>query len=106
MGTNNTVNESSKVVLGKLLDLKKFMKNTLPESNVAISNLITQTNNGKTSLTVIKPNEYLHGLQMDIIDNGNITSNELNKGGVHLNPRGLDKLSINFNRRIKKFAPT
>ena len=38
VGTNNTVNESSKVVLGKLLDLKKFIENTLPESNVIISN--------------------------------------------------------------------
>ena len=43
---------------------------------------------------------------MDIIDNGNITSNELNKGGLHLNPRGLGKLAINFIRRIKKFATT
>ena len=43
---------------------------------------------------------------MDIINNGNITSNELNKAGLHLNPRGLGKLTINFIRRIKKFAPT
>ena len=42
VGTNNTINESSKVVLGKLLDLMKFIKNTLPQSNVVISNLITQ----------------------------------------------------------------
>ena len=26
---------------------------------------------------------------MTIMDKGNITSNELNKGGLHLNPRGL-----------------
>ena len=37
VGTNNTVNESSKIVLGNLLDLKKFMENTLPESNVIIA---------------------------------------------------------------------
>ena len=43
---------------------------------------------------------------MDVIDNGIITSNELNKGGLHLNPRGLGKLAINFIRRIKKFATT
>ena len=66
------------------------------------------TNNtvNESSLTVIKTNEHLHGLQMDIIDNGNITSNELNKGRLHLNPRGLGKLAINFIRRIKKFAAT
>ena len=87
VGTNHAVNESSKVVLGKLLELKKFIENTLPESNFVISNLITRR---------VKTNEYLHGLQMDIIDNGNITSNELNQGGLHFNPRGLGKLVINL----------
>ena len=43
---------------------------------------------------------------MDIMDNGNVTSNELNKGGLHLNPRGLGKLAISFIRRIKKFVTT
>ena len=57
-GTNNTVNELSKVVLGELLDLKKSTEKTLPESNVVISNLITRTDNGKASLTVIKTNEH------------------------------------------------
>ena len=105
VGTNNTVNEPPKVVLSKLLDLQKSIEKTLPESNVT-SNLITGTGNGKASLTVVKANEYLHGLQMDIIDNGNITSTELNKGGLHLNPRGLGKLAVKFIRRIKKFATT
>ena len=103
VGTNNTVNEPSKMVPDKLLTLKKFTEHTLPESNVFIPNLITRTDNGKASLAVIKTNEHLHGLEMDVIDNGNITSNELNQGGLHLNPRGLDKLAINF-IIIKKFV--
>ena len=93
-------------MLYKLLNLKKFIKHTLPESNVVISDLITRTDNGKASLTVIKTNEHLHGLQMDVINNGNITSNELNKGGLHLNLRGLGKLAINFITRSKKFVTT
>ena len=56
VGTNNTVNKSSKVVLGKLLDLKKFIEKTLRESNVVISNLITRNDNGKAFLAVIKTN--------------------------------------------------
>ena len=79
--TNNAVNEPSKMVLDKLLKLKKFIEHTLPESNIVMSNLITRTNNGKASLTTIKTNEHLHGLQMDVIDSGNVTSDELNKGG-------------------------
>ena len=101
--TNNMVNELSKLVLDKLLNLKKFIEHTLPESNVVIFNLITRTDNGRASLTVIKTNEHLHDLPMDIIDNGNITSNELNKRGLHLNPRGL---AINFISRINKFLTT
>ena len=91
VSTNNTANESSGAVLGKLLDLKKFIENTLLESNVIISNVVTRTDNGKASLIVIKTTEHLHGLQMNIIDNVNITSNELNEGGLNLNPRGLGK---------------
>ena len=49
---------------------------------------------------------HLHGLQMDVIDNGNITSNELSKGGLYLTSRGWGKLAINFIRRIKKFVTT
>ena len=91
VSTNNTANESSGAVLGKLLDLKKFIENTLLESNVIISNVVTRTDNGKASLIVIKTTEHLYGLQMGIIDNVNITSNELNEGGLNLNPRGLGK---------------
>ena len=43
VGTNNAVNELSKMLLEKLLNLKKFIEHTLPECNVVISNLITRT---------------------------------------------------------------
>ena len=94
------------MVLDKLLNLKKFIEHTLPESDLVISILITRTNNGKASLTVIKTKEHVHGLQMDVIDNGNITSNKLSKLQLHLNPRGFGKFAINFIRRIKKFVTT
>ena len=38
VGNNNTVNEPSKMVLDKLLNLKRFIEHTLPESYVVISN--------------------------------------------------------------------
>ena len=49
------------MVLDKLLNLKKFIEYTLPESNDVMSNLIARTDNCKSSLTVIKTNEHLHG---------------------------------------------
>ena len=87
-----------------MLDLKKFIGNTSPESNAGISNLVLETDNGKVSYTVIKTNDCLHDLKLDIIDNGNKTSNELNKVRLLLTSRGLGKLTVNFIKRIKKFA--
>ena len=87
-----------------MLDLKKFIGNTSPESNAGISNLVLETDNGKVSYTVIKTNDCLHDLKLDIIDNGNKTSNELNKVRLLLTSRGLGKLAVNFIKRIKKFA--
>ena len=86
IGNKGKVNEPYKVVLLKLLDLKKFIEKTLPESTVFISpfldfpvfisNLFTQADNGKASLTVIKTDKHSYSLQLDVIDNENITSNE------------------------------
>ena len=43
---------------------------------------------------------------MDTIDDENVTSNELNKRGLHLNRRGLGKLAINFIRKSKRSTTT
>ena len=69
--TNNTLNDSSKVVLGKLLDPKQIIEKTLPESNFVISNLITLTDNDKASLIVIKTSDHLQVSRLDVVDNGN-----------------------------------
>ena len=59
-----------KVVLIELLELKKIIEKTLPGSHLVVSDLITQTN-GNTSVAVIKPDEHLHGLELDVINIGN-----------------------------------
>ena len=43
---------------------------------------------------------------MDTIDDENVTSNELNKRGLHLSRRGLGKLAINFIRKSKRSTTT
>ena len=45
--TNNTVNETSGIVLDKLLPLKVFVKKVLPDCNACISNLTLRTDNAK-----------------------------------------------------------
>ena len=42
VGTNNCVNESSRIVLDKILNLKTFIQNSLPQCKVIISNVINR----------------------------------------------------------------
>ena len=100
LGTSNTVNETSRTVLDKLLSLKVFVEKALPYYNICISNLTLRTDNAKASLAVNNVNQHLSILQLDIIDNSNISHAELSRGGPHLNIQGFRKLAINF---IKNF---
>ena len=88
--TNSTVNETSGIVLDKLLSLKAFVEKTLPD---CFSNSTLTTDNTKASLTVNNLNEHLLTLQLEIIDNSNIRNARLSRGGLHLNSNGLGKLN-------------
>ena len=48
-------------------------------------------------------NEHLSTLQLDIIDNSNISNAGLSRGGLHLKNHGLGKLAINFIKKTKSF---
>ena len=41
-------------------------------------------------------NEHLPTLQLDIIDNSNISNAKLSRGELHLNSQGLGKLAIKY----------
>ena len=77
-----------------------FVEKALPYYNICISNLTLRTDNAKASLAVNNVNQHLSILQLDIIDNSNISHAELGRGGSHLNIQGFRKLAINF---IKNF---
>ena len=103
IGTNNTVHDTSRIVLDTILSLKAFVEKALPDCNVCISNLTLRTDNAKASLTVNNVNQHLSTLQLEIIDNSNISNAGLSRGGLHLNSQGLGKLAINFTKKIKSF---
>ena len=94
IGTNNTVNDTSRIVLDKVLSLKAFAEKALPDCHVFISNLTLRQDNA--SLTVNNVNQHLSTLQLDTINNSNISNAGLGRGGLHLNSQGLGKLAINF----------
>ena len=76
--TNNTVNDTSRTVLDKLLS---FVEKPLPDCNVCISELILRTDNAKASLTVNNFNQHFSTLQLHLIDNGNIKRAYIKYGG-------------------------
>ena len=82
--TNNTINKRSRTVLDKLLSLKAFVERALPDSKICISNFTLRTDNAKASLTVNNVNQDLATLQLDIIDNSNISNSELRRGGGYI----------------------
>ena len=61
IGTKNTVNDTSRIVLDKILSLKAFIEKALPDCNVFIPNLSLRTDNAKGSLKLItSTNIYQH----------------------------------------------
>ena len=103
IGTNNTVNDTSRIVLDKLLSLKAFAEKVLLDFNVCISDLTLRTDNAKALLTVNDVKQHLSTLQLDIIHNSNISNDGLSRGGLHLYSKVLGKLAINFIKKTISF---
>ena len=52
VGTNNSIDDSSRVILNKFLSLKTFIHTKLPESNVTLFNIIDRSDNGIARLKI------------------------------------------------------
>ena len=91
VATNNSINDSSSVILNKLLSLKKFIHTELPESNIILSNS-----------KVKNFNKNLNSVKIDTIGNGNISSEHLNGSGLHLNRLGKGKLAMNLIKKLRE----
>ena len=93
VATNNSINDSSSVILNKLLSLKNFIHTELPESNVILSNS-----------KVKNFNKHLNSVKIDTIGNGNISSEHLNGSGLHLNRLGKGKLAMNLIKKLRQLC--
>ena len=88
-------------MLNKILNLKTFIQNSVPQRKVIISNVINSTDDCKASLTVENLNNHSNSLKRDIVDNSTIGKECLDKKGLHLTKRGTGKLAINFINKIR-----
>ena len=102
-GTNNCPYDSSREILDKLLALKYQITRALPQCNVIFSKLIDRWyDNGIARFKVNNVNKHLESLELDLIDNSNITTDHLTPKGLHMEDIGIGKLAINFIKKIKK----
>ena len=100
--TNDATRSTSREILDKLLKLKTFIKETLPETEVTFSTPTIRSDNGEAALAVRNLCDDLLDLNMDILNNRSITSKHLGRKGLHLNKAGSTRLAKNIHK-LRKF---
>ena len=101
IGTNNSVNETSRNILNGILSLKNFIEKFCPACKVIVSYVVYRSDNGEAYLTVKNVNDHLDALNIDVVDNIHISRNCLKNSGLHLNSTVYGKLVMNFMTKMK-----
>ena len=102
-GTNDAVTFTSRDILNKLLQLKSFIQEKLPDAEIIVSTPTVRSDNGKAALTIRQLTNHLINLKIDILDNRNITGKHLSKRGLHLNQSGFNLLTKSIISKLRKF---
>ena len=95
-GTNDSVIKSSECILFELLQLKKFIADSLPGCEVIISCPTDRYDEPKAKLTLLNLRRKLNTLKIPVIVNDNLNDEHIGKRGLHLNNRGAGRLAVNF----------
>ena len=102
VGTNDAVDSSHQQIVNDLLTLKQFIKEKLQNCNVILSMPTKRCNSQKAYATVNLVNQQLSQLNIDIIENNNISDKHLDRDGLHLTNHGRVRLAMIFIWYVKK----
>ena len=102
VGTTDASSSISREVLNKLLNLEYIAKDINPDCDVWLSTPTMQMDRGKEALTVSHLTYHRLQLEINIIDNRNITGKHLSCRGFHLNVSGCNQLAKKFLGKNKK----
>ena len=103
-GTNNATTDTPQMIVDKLITLKRNIERSLPKSHIIISKLIVRTDNTKANTTIRKTNRLIKELQIQTVDNSNISEKHLGKRGLHLNQEGNTVFAGNLLHAIRNFS--
>ena len=101
--TNDAPYLTSREILDNLPTLKSLISDNLSNCKVGISTPALRTDDGKAALTVSQLTKHPLQLDIDSIDDRNINARNLGNKGLHLNPRGTNRLAKNLLSSIKSF---
>ena len=102
VGTDDATTNTSKRIIEDLLRLKCNILKQLPNCRVIVSKPTIRIDHGKANLTLRNVNKHLETLNLECIENGNISAQHLGRKGLHLNSKGKDRLALNFLNQIRK----
>ena len=103
VGTNKAESCTSREILDKLLKLKTFISEKFPQCQTIFSTPTIRSDKAKANLTVRQLTNHLLQLEIDVVDNRNITDRCIGIKGLHLNISGTIQLAKNFLNFIKRF---
>ena len=96
VGTNDATTNSSRKIVDDLLMLKTNISKELPNCRIVLSKPTIRHDHGKANLTIRNVNKRLENLELECIDNSNITAEHLGQKGLHLNSKDKGRLALNF----------
>ena len=103
VGTNNVTTDTAQMIVDKLITLKRNIEGSLPKCRVITSKLIVRTDNTKANTTIRNKNRLIKELQIQTVDNSNISERHLGKRGLHLNQEGNTVFASNLLHAIRNF---
>ena len=103
VSTNDSVNNNNAdAITDELLQLKHNIEKSLPNTIVILSLPTLRMDNQQANNTLVKIRENLTSLNINIINNDNISRDHIGQGGIHLNAKGVGRLAMNFISYIRR----
>ena len=102
VGTNDAVGSSHQQIVNDLSAPKQFIKEKLQNCNAILSIPAKHCDNQKASATLKLVNQQLPQLNIDVIENKNISDKHLGRHVLGLSNHGRVRLAMNFISYVKK----
>ena len=99
---NDVAHYEGTEIVDKLLELKSFIVEPLPTTHKVISHPVMRTDSKNLATKIGDTQSHLRKLQIDMIENGNISSNHLNSRRLRLNGKGILQFAKKLIESIRK----